>query len=195
MTAQRIFAAGLLVALVSIQSWALVYVPKQAALMVSTFELGSMRCAVRPIAWERIVETAHQADPAATSTLSVEGRHVKVWSRLLSPSEALFRNQEVALRLSLDCGTSAWCEGKAPDADYGEAQLERLAAKRRGEAVDLQGCEVAEADFHSLSFEIFEPARRPFDLMTLLSVVIDLAALFLVLRGLWRWPAWPAASK
>jgi hypothetical protein len=66
----------------------------------------------------------------------------------------LFARQKAYLEGHLDCGTSVWCEGLAPDSEYSASRMPLVEEKRRGVKVALPGCEVSEQDFNAIGWSV-----------------------------------------
>jgi hypothetical protein len=178
----RYAAVALLAAVALSQVWSLRPM-WQPSTVISHFAFDADKCALSSSAPDLTLRVARESDSAADSLLTVAGKQIRISVQHHAPTEALFEAQRDALRRALDCGTSAWCEGKAPDSAYGAAQLALLDQKRRGGDVVLPGCEITDSDFHPESFEIIAPVRRRFDALAALSILVDLVAIFLLLRG------------
>jgi hypothetical protein len=179
----NIAAAALLSAVTLGLLWNITHLSRPLTIMVSNFEFDSRKCELRPSASDAILGMERRSDAEADARLIVDGNNIRLSSRVVTASQALFEEQKKVLADAMNCGTSEWCEGNAPDDDYGSAQLPLLAQKRRGENVQLLGCELTESDFHSVSFETIELPRRTPDVFVIFSMVINIASIFLLLRS------------
>jgi hypothetical protein len=185
----NIVAAVLLFAVTLSLLWSILHADRPAPTMISNFETGSRRCAVPDSASDAMLRIARRSDAHAETRLVVDGPSIRVSSRIAVPTRALFDEQGRTLADLLNCGTSEWCEGRGSDDQYGAAQLPLLPQKRRGENVKLPGCELTESDFHPVSFEIVEAPGPRLDVFVVFSIVINVVAIFLVMRGggAWSW--------
>jgi len=183
----NIAAASLLLIVTLSLLWNVTLVGRPSPTMISNFEFDSKKCELRESAPEAILHIARRSDADAETRLAVQGTSIRVSSRVATPGQALFEEQERALADSMNCGTSRWCEGLAPDDEYGAAQLPLLSRKRQGENVQLSGCELTQSDFHPVSFEIAAAPGRRLDAFVVFSILINLASIFLVMRGNRGW--------
>jgi hypothetical protein len=166
----RSIAGALVLAVAVSQLWNLLGLSRPPPPMVSHFVFNPNKCALR-------------ASPEVTpQSLSVEGRNIQIWVQSAESGEALFKTQGEALRRALDCGTSPWCEGKGADETYGTDQLPLVQRKRKGEPVELRGCEITADDFSPVSFKVQDPAPRRLDALTVIALIVNLIALVMVLR-------------
>jgi hypothetical protein len=166
----RAIAGALLLAVAVSQLWNVLGLSRSPPTMVSHFVFNPGKCALR-------------ASPdIAPQSLSVEGRNIQLWVQSADASETMFKAQGTALRRALDCGTSPWCEGKGADDTYGTDQLPLVQRKRRGEAVELRGCEITADDFSPVSFKVLQPASRRLDALAAIALIVNLIALAMVLR-------------
>lgn len=159
-------------------------------MMVSNFTVDYRKCAV---ATQQIGATLASGmrdfgsteDPNDVLSKMFDGT-LQIGMRLKNPGAVAFEAETRLLKPLINCGTSAWCEGRAPIEGYGDAIrpfIERLQAGEKVD-VDIPGCAMTASDFNPRSWEMGQlSAGWPhIDALAIIALVIESAALYYLLQ-------------
>ncbi len=165
-------------------------------LMISRFTVDFQRCAlqtdqVRAILSSGLRDYGSPTDGSDIMVSRLGAGELRIAMQLKEPGAAAFEKEVPLVKNLVDCGTSLWCQGKAPLQDYGEGQIAFVNRKRLGEQIEIPGCGITYAEFHPDGWELLKPSSNRFDALALIALVVEAASLYFLLRR----PKRPAAAS